>query len=568
MHHLSANFTTRRNNDSTAPSAGLSHNTSAPAVFGSEEWYRQRQEEFYKGYDPSVGFNTAAVLGGMLVLLVIYVFYRTKVRKHLLSLLRYIKNEYKRKHNADYGAPETTEQMTYSFGDGPQAPDGKEINQDGDTAGQSEVRSKGSTIPVQFLSFDSGTLSEHANTLEGCSREEILRRVRPAISIDRQYSEDETKQLPVVVMDMEIATADWVQKQHQLQHQFLSPGGIILKVKSDTICPPNNDSYPSAQNCIRSQVKCCANHHFVNTRRREEYRCGARSHYSLDLNKSMPFLEVSDTALIRAMEPCLYGNRTKVQLKATKYPSVSSEPKTPLLIKCTKFSSLSSEPVQNMRSARHAELQTQLSQDSSGPRTSLPRSPQPRMAIPRSPQPRMAMPRSPQPQQRMPVQKQTLAVPVQNCNPPSPHLLHPPPVQQTYLRSKSTSSSQKRTPPQQQHITPIIKIHNHDKTQRRAKSVSRKESVDPDTASSSSSEEQQVSIAAETWHSPKPPRRGILVRENAVTSLSACPVCDKIQKSRSSKKQVSLDMGVHHRRLPSPSHGSKPHNIPSKETPL
>ncbi|XP_021372461.1 uncharacterized protein LOC110462690 [Mizuhopecten yessoensis] len=565
MYHLTVNFTTHNNNDTLAPSTGELNNTSASVPIGSEEWYRQQQKQFYDSYDPSVGYNTAAVLGGMLVLLVMYVFYRTKVRKHLISLFRYIKGQYKLKHQADYGAPDTTEQMTYSFGNAPPTSDGNDNNPDGYNAAQSEVKPKGSSIPVQFLSFDSGTLSEHANTIGACNREEILRRVRPTISFDRQLSEDEPKQLPVVVMDMEIATADWVQKQHQLQHQFLSPGGIILKVKSDTICPPNNDSYPSAQT-VHPHIKCCSNRHCVNARRRQ-YSCGARSHYSLDLNKSMPFLEVSD-ANLRGIEPCLHGNRRKVQLKATKFPSVSSEPKTPLLIKCTKFSSLSSEPV---RSGRPPDLTSQPSQDS-GPRTPLIRSPQPKTPIPRSPVPQQRQPHTLVKQHTLtlPVQQYTLSLPLQKPNPPSPHLLRPPPLQQRPLQAschRQTSSTQKHTPPQ--HITPIIKIQNYDKSQRRMNSVSQKESVDQDSVSSSSSEEAQIyRIPAEQWQSPKPPRRGILVRENAVTSLSACPVCDKLQSSRSPRKQVSLDTGFHQLRLPSPSPGSNSHNTPNMETPL
>ncbi|KAH9492663.1 hypothetical protein Btru_024416 [Bulinus truncatus] len=44
--------------------------------------------EFYKSYDPSIGLHTAAVLGGILVWLVIYVIYRTKVRKCVIRLVR------------------------------------------------------------------------------------------------------------------------------------------------------------------------------------------------------------------------------------------------------------------------------------------------------------------------------------------------------------------------------------------------------------------------------------------------------------------------------------------------
>ncbi|CAL1532461.1 unnamed protein product [Lymnaea stagnalis] len=50
--------------------------------------YEQLSREFYRSYDPSIGLHTAAVLGGILVWLVIYVIYRTKVRKCVLRLIK------------------------------------------------------------------------------------------------------------------------------------------------------------------------------------------------------------------------------------------------------------------------------------------------------------------------------------------------------------------------------------------------------------------------------------------------------------------------------------------------
>ncbi|KAK6975809.1 hypothetical protein BgiMline_022193 [Biomphalaria glabrata] len=50
--------------------------------------YEQLSREFYRSYDPSIGLHTAAVLGGILVWLVIYVIYRTKVRKCVIRLFK------------------------------------------------------------------------------------------------------------------------------------------------------------------------------------------------------------------------------------------------------------------------------------------------------------------------------------------------------------------------------------------------------------------------------------------------------------------------------------------------
>lgn len=66
---------------STSNSTDLAYNTTAIS-------YEQLSRQFYQSYDPSIGLHTAAVLGGILVWLVIYVIYRTKVRKCVLRLIK------------------------------------------------------------------------------------------------------------------------------------------------------------------------------------------------------------------------------------------------------------------------------------------------------------------------------------------------------------------------------------------------------------------------------------------------------------------------------------------------
>ncbi|CAG5124487.1 unnamed protein product, partial [Candidula unifasciata] len=50
--------------------------------------YEQLSRQFYQSYDPSIGLHTAAVLGGILVWLVLYVIYRTKIRKCVIRLIK------------------------------------------------------------------------------------------------------------------------------------------------------------------------------------------------------------------------------------------------------------------------------------------------------------------------------------------------------------------------------------------------------------------------------------------------------------------------------------------------
>ncbi|KAL8581290.1 hypothetical protein ACOMHN_028316 [Nucella lapillus] len=54
----------------------------------STEDYTRQKAEFYQSYNPEIGLHTAAVLGGILGWLIIYLLYKTKVKKWVLSFLR------------------------------------------------------------------------------------------------------------------------------------------------------------------------------------------------------------------------------------------------------------------------------------------------------------------------------------------------------------------------------------------------------------------------------------------------------------------------------------------------
>ena len=43
------------------------------------------KEEFYQSYNPQIGLHTAAVLGGILAWLVVYLAYKTKVENHVTT---------------------------------------------------------------------------------------------------------------------------------------------------------------------------------------------------------------------------------------------------------------------------------------------------------------------------------------------------------------------------------------------------------------------------------------------------------------------------------------------------
>ena len=58
------------------------------ALTSDQENYLRQKEEFYQSYDPQVGLHIAAVLGGILGWLIVYLLYKTKVKKWVLALLR------------------------------------------------------------------------------------------------------------------------------------------------------------------------------------------------------------------------------------------------------------------------------------------------------------------------------------------------------------------------------------------------------------------------------------------------------------------------------------------------
>ena len=165
------------------------------------------EREFYKTYDPNIGFNTALVLGVMLSSLLLYVVYRTKIRKPLLAFVRRKISEFRHKGM-------TPDQTTF--------PD---IEVHGNCENNDNEGGDAAECPDDVF-YDE---------IEK-SYDDRKYRLLPTFSLS-----DDDKQLPIVVMDMKSATADWVHKQHK----FLEPGALILKVKSDTICPQGKEINPS-----------------------------------------------------------------------------------------------------------------------------------------------------------------------------------------------------------------------------------------------------------------------------------------------------------------------------------
>ncbi|KAL8558036.1 hypothetical protein ACOMHN_057903 [Nucella lapillus] len=65
-----------------------SRTTAAGVGEKTSEDYSRLKEQFYQSYNPQVGVHTAAVLGGILGWLIIYLVYKTKVKKWIISLAK------------------------------------------------------------------------------------------------------------------------------------------------------------------------------------------------------------------------------------------------------------------------------------------------------------------------------------------------------------------------------------------------------------------------------------------------------------------------------------------------
>ncbi|XP_061165143.1 uncharacterized protein LOC133174119 [Saccostrea echinata] len=285
-----------------------------------EEEYRTAEALFYNSYDPTLGYNTAAILGGLLLFILMYVFYRTKIRK---PLIKFVKEKIRSWKNDS--------SLT---GD-------KEENEEALIA---EADDKLQSVGIKsFLSESENRDSLHSYTHRDYMLGDVTQNsADDAFKVPQVTITDESQDaLPIVFMDTDDCTAEWVHKQHEL----LQPGGIIVKVKSDTICPPTTDLLEEG----KCRKVCCPNPNCMFNR--QISNC-AHSQNALNLNRSIPMFDSDDLnvpyerlakAKTRPKRPLLVNTkhhslssepRSPVKrippLRAANHPSVSSEPKTPV----------------------------------------------------------------------------------------------------------------------------------------------------------------------------------------------------------------------------------------------
>lgn len=275
-----------------------SHDLSSQITLSPEERYRTEEALFYNTYDPNLGYNTAAILGGLLLFILMYVFYRTKIRK---PLIKFVKEKLKSFRNEPIVANDIEEIEEALMCD----PEDK-LHNVGFRSFKSESENPDSVGSYNYRQYRLGDITQH-------SADDAL--MVPQVTI----TDDSHDPLPIVFMDTDDCTAEWVHKQHELLH----PGGIIVKVKSDTICPSTCDFLEEG----KGRKVCCPNPNCMFNR---QITACAHSQNALNLNKSIPMFDSHELRVPYERQSRDKTRRKRPLLVNTKHQSLSSEPKTPV----------------------------------------------------------------------------------------------------------------------------------------------------------------------------------------------------------------------------------------------
>ncbi|KAL4230031.1 hypothetical protein ACF0H5_010418 [Mactra antiquata] len=181
--------------------------------------------QFYNSYDPEVGINTATVLGGILIVLVIYVIYRTKCRKRILKIFQNCTMKY---------FPE-------------EFPD---LNQKPDLDKSHSSESHWISENAKMIWQERTHLSQNRETIVGaaiCSNETDSKSLeKEAFSTcintcGMQQIENKSElgnyrpQLPDYEGNIEQATAHWVQNVKSMDLKERQLNGIILKIPPELV---------------------------------------------------------------------------------------------------------------------------------------------------------------------------------------------------------------------------------------------------------------------------------------------------------------------------------------------
>lgn len=179
--------------------------------------------QFYNSYDPEVGINTAGFLGGILVVLVLYVIYRTKCRKRILGFFEKCNMKYFPEEFPQTTANEQCKADVTSEGSQWISESAKMIWKERANLSRD---SESCIYPTSFEQLDSGPG-------ESCGRRnssymQLNEHVGPECDMN-------PPRLPDSEENIEKATAYWVQNVKNLDMKERQLNGIVLKIPPDLV---------------------------------------------------------------------------------------------------------------------------------------------------------------------------------------------------------------------------------------------------------------------------------------------------------------------------------------------
>ncbi|XP_050417717.2 uncharacterized protein LOC126831121 [Patella vulgata] len=179
----------------------------------SPENHQPTKEEFYQSYDPKIGLHTAAVLGGILVWLIVYLVYRTKCKKAIIRFFKTVSEQRKQKRSR---ASFVNLSKHSSMGADIDTPPSIIVTNDKNETVSNHVIVK---IPVETPTSVHKHDAAHADN-----------QIREAI-----------QKLPSLETDVTMATAQWVKEQPLSIQSLQELPTDLIRSKIPTFCPPVRD---------------------------------------------------------------------------------------------------------------------------------------------------------------------------------------------------------------------------------------------------------------------------------------------------------------------------------------
>ncbi|XP_060581817.1 uncharacterized protein LOC132738351 [Ruditapes philippinarum] len=179
--------------------------------------------QFYNSYDPEVGINTASVLGGILLVLVLYVIYRTKCRKRLLGLIQRCKMKYFPDDFPNVDSAEQCKNEIVSEESQWISESAKMIWKERANLSRDSESTKHQIDPEQSVNSPGGS----------CKRESSLH--MQTNGHNELECDNSPQKLPDSEENIVKATAFWVQNVKKMDIKERQLNGIVLKIPPDLV---------------------------------------------------------------------------------------------------------------------------------------------------------------------------------------------------------------------------------------------------------------------------------------------------------------------------------------------